>query len=461
MLGWFREAGWLTANRATGYCRILAGLSVAGLVIWLAVCLRLGGVDPKGYPLAPDFAPYWTAANFAIRGAAASAYDPVQHLAEERSLLGNAPIPTATPFLYPPVFLLFLAPFALLPYLLALLAWTTVTLAGYWAALRALCPRVGLGLAISAFPGVFIAVANGQNGLLSAALFAAATLLLDGSPIVAGVCYGCICYKPQLVLIVPVALLTWRVWPALFAAGVTVAALVIASVAAFGIPTWQSFLVASRFAQSLLENGGAEPARMASIFAAARLWHASLATAYGLQLVSALVAVAGLWLVRKAPPFAHGAALAASVALISPYMFDYDLAVLIVPIAWIVRDALKPASVERSVGNDPFLPWEKTILLVAFVLPLVARVSALVLGLPLGPVITTALFWAVLRRARQASPGHLDEARSTPASRMSLPSRNVSSSVATPPRQSSSMRKMLAWPGSALRPMPAKAPTVT
>jgi hypothetical protein len=59
-----------------------------------------------------------------------------------------------------------------------------------------------------------------------------------------------------------------------------------------------------------------------------------------------------------------------------------------IPLAWLFSAGLR----------DGFLPWEKTLLLAAFVLPLVSRLVADLLGIPLAPVLLGAVFCLVLRR---------------------------------------------------------------
>jgi hypothetical protein len=45
------------------------------------------------------------------------------------------------------------------------------------------------------------------------------------------------------------------------------------------------------------------------------------------------------------------------------------------------------------------LPWEKLVLLLAYVLPLVSRAVAGAIAVPLGPPVLLALFVVVQRRA--------------------------------------------------------------
>ena len=398
MMHCLRRAEWLTRKRAMAYCCILAVMTAPVSVAWVGTAFLHDGMDFGGRPIAPDFAPYWTAAKLALSDDPSAAYDPDAHYARERELFGGGPLNGSTPFVYPPPFLLICLPFAVLPYPIALAAWLGLTSAGYWRSVRAIWPRKGLAMPVLVFPGLLINVLDGQNGLLSAALFAAATLQLDRRPVIAGACFGCLAYKPHLGIVIPFALLLYREWAAICAGAVTAILFLLASFLVLDPAVWAGFLSASRLARTLLEQGLAGPHRMVSVFAAAQLWHAPALAAYVAQLASGLGALAALVMApRRLAPLARGAAICAAAPLISPYLFDYDLAILAVPIAWMVRQA---------EADGCFLPWEKFVLLAAFTAPLLARPVAMRFALPIGPVITASLFFIVLRRAAmwEASP---------------------------------------------------------
>ena len=386
-----QNAEWLTAARARTYSRILA----VELAILFMACFGLaflrGDLDFSGQPIGPDFAPYWTAAKLALAGDPSAAYDPAIHYARERELFGGGSLGGITRFLYPPLFLLICLPFAMLPYRAALTVWLGLSLVSYWRSVRAIWPQKGLALPVLAFPAMLVNILAGQNGLLNASLFAAAALQLDRRPIVAGACFGCLAYKPHLGIVIPFALLLYREWTAILAGAATVVLFLLISLLVFEPAVWTGFLSASRLARTVLEQGLGGPHRMVSVFAAAQLWHVPVAAAYVAQLASGLGTLAALALApRKLAPLARGAAICAATPLISPYLFDYDLAILAVPIAWVVRQAK---------ADGCFLPWEKFGLLAAFVLPLIARSVATNFAVPIGPFITAFLFFIVLRRA--------------------------------------------------------------
>ena len=86
--------------------------------------------------------------------------------------------------------------------------------------------------------------------------------------------------------------------------------------------------------------------------------------------------------------------MVAAALLASPFLLDYDLVLLAIPLAWVARDSLRTG----------FLPWEKIILAVAFVMPIVSRSIATYAGIPLAPLVIAAVFILVLRRAGRTAP---------------------------------------------------------
>jgi hypothetical protein len=72
---------------------------------------------------------------------------------------------------------------------------------------------------VMAAPAVMINLVSGQNGAFSAAILAGGLMLLDRRPVLAGLLLGLLCYKPQLAVLVQVALVASGRWRTAFAAG--------------------------------------------------------------------------------------------------------------------------------------------------------------------------------------------------------------------------------------------------
>lgn len=383
---WLRRADGFDARRARAWCRILLGVSALALLgLW---GLSRGGLDPTGKPLGTDFTSFWSAGRLALEGRAPSAYAPPVHHAMEVTITGRDTGYAA--YLYPPVFLLVCLPFGALPYLPALIAWLVATCAAYARMTRVwLGGRFGWAPAF-AFPGVLCNIGNGQNGLLTAALAGFGAAWLDRRPILAGVCLGALAFKPHLALAVPICLLVSGRWRTIAAASATAAMLGAAALVAFGPDAWRAFFAATRLARASLEAGLVGEAKMQSAFAAVRLFGGGLAPAYAAQALVAAAAIAGILRLnhRRARSPAEGPAMVAACLMMSPFLLDYDLALLAVPMAWLFAEGVRTG----------FRDWEKAGLGAAYIVPAVSRPLATATGLPLGPVVVAALFALVLRR---------------------------------------------------------------
>jgi len=389
-----REAPWLDPSRARAGARVLASGSV--LSVLALTLLTHGGntPDPWGRPLAPDFVSFWTAGELALEGAPGSAWDPAMHAAAE-----IASFPAAAgynrayyAFFYPPPFLLICLPLALLPYGIAVAMWLAATGAAYVVTIRALLPPRWPALLVAvAFPAALINTAFGQNGALFATLLGAAALQLERRPRLAGACLGVLCWKPHLALLVVPALVVGRRWRALAWAAGLAATLCLVSLAVFHEAAWRGFITNLAVAQEVLREGRVGFAKMVSPFAAARLLGAGLTGAWITQAAfsgTALLILLSVVRCRPGAP-AEGAVLAAAACLATPFLLDYDLLLLAVPLAWVAAEG------ERG----GYFPWEKLVLAAVFLLPLVVRPIATLAGLPIAPPLLIALLWVVARRA--------------------------------------------------------------
>ena len=276
LLAPLRRADWLTAERARAYGWIWLGLTAVIAVGW--VLASKGGLDPTGKPIGTDFVSFWSASQLALGGHPSGAYDVATHHAREIALAGRDTGYAA--FFYPPIFLLVCLPLALAPYLVSLALWLAVTGAAYWRTVKAWLGDGFGAMPIFAFPAVFSNLGHGQNGFLSAGLFGAGALWLQRRPILAGICLGALAYKPQIGLMIPVALAISGRWKTFAAAALAVIVLTAASVGACGLETWRGFLADSGLARMALEQRLVGDAKMQSAFAAVRLpWNGGLGLA--------------------------------------------------------------------------------------------------------------------------------------------------------------------------------------
>lgn len=401
-----RQPDWMSPARMTAYRRIFLGAALLLAAIWIV--LSRHGVDPGGKPLGTDFLSFYAASKLALDGAAADAWRPAVHAAAEIAVFGRDLGYAA--FFYPPPFLLVCLPLALVPYLAALMAWLGATGIAYLAVLRLFLRDTAIGLSAAiAFPAVLLNLGHGQNGFLTTALLGAAAWWLGPRPVLAGFMIGGLAIKPQLAVLLPFGLAFIGAWRTVAAAALATLAVAALSWLVLGEAAWRGFLEVSPLARLALENDWVGAAKMTSVFAAARLLGADLAIAYGAQVAAVALALAGLWrLARRRPdPLHYGVALVAATPLASPFLLDYDLMLLAIPLAWLLREGLRTG----------FRPWEQVVMAAAFLMPLVARSVATLVGLPLVPLVTGALFVLVLRRGEPDRPDADDRGKEllTPA----------------------------------------------
>jgi alpha-1,2-mannosyltransferase len=150
------------------------------------------------------------------------------------------------PWINPPIFLLLILPFGLLPFGLSYALFEVAIFAFLLAALplyakdRKRWLLLAFALAISPAAGLTVGV--GQNSFLSGALLVAGFGLLDRRPVLAGMLLGVLAYKPQFCLMIPIALLAGQHWRALAGAALSGSLLVLASAALFGVEPWRVWL---------------------------------------------------------------------------------------------------------------------------------------------------------------------------------------------------------------------------
>lgn len=377
--------------------------SIALLIAYAAALAYLfassnGLNDYQGRPLGTDFSNVYAAGQSALRGDATSPFSPAEQYRHEQAIFGSK-----TPFFgwhYPPFFLLIAALLAAFPYLSALLIWQLATFCLYLAAIRALMRKVAgpevlsdkLWLLIAvAFPAVFMNITHGHNGFLTAALLAGGLACLQARPVIAGLLFGLMAYKPQFGLMLPIALIAGGYWRTVGSAAITVCGLAAITTAIFGPQVWPAFLGSLNFTQTtVLEDGGAGFFKIQSVFAWVRMWDGPVVLAYAVQVlvtVAAGILLFRLW--RVDASFARkGAALCIAALLATPYSFDYDMMALAPAIALLASEGVRCG----------FRSYERVAVAGLWLIPFVARPVASVTFLPIGVSMMLAAFVLLTRR---------------------------------------------------------------
>jgi hypothetical protein len=377
------SGGWLTRERVRIGAALLVAIELGFFVFFVAG--THGWIVPLDRPTTTDFASFYAAGTLADAGTPQLAYDHRAHWAAEEA--ATAPGIEYQFFNYPPVFLLVCAALAPMPYLVAFSVFIAGTLLLYLAAARRILDDNGVTalLALLAFPMLYWNGGLGQNAFLTAALFGAGTLLVDRRPVLAGLCFGALCYKPHFGLLLPLALAAGGRWRCFAGAAAAVGGLALISLLLFGAGTWEAFFASVAGSHAVYESGRIQFAGMVSPFGAVRLLGGGVGLAYAVQGAATLVAAAAVVVVwRRGLPLATRATVLASGTLVAlPLSLLYDLMLGSIAAAWLVRDRASPAA--RG--------WEMSALAgMVFALLLSTPALAEKWHLPIFPLAAIALF---------------------------------------------------------------------
>ena len=391
-----RRADWLDAERGRVYSLIgVVAFVLMALWFWLRFVVLTTGPDPLG----GDFVSFYAASKLALAGHAPDVWNPTAHRLAEESLFHGRHGYLA--FFYPPPYLLLCWPLALLPHGWSSLVWVTGTTAAALGLLHAFFrhvrPEGTIPLVVMlAFPAVWINVGCGQNGAVTLAILTAGFLMMDRRPLVAGLILGLMVIKPQLAVGLPFVLGTSALadpkrWRTFFAAGFSALAFCGLAWLAVGQAGYAAFFANSTYAREVLNQGLVDPALMQSLYAGLRVLHTPVTAAYAAQglLCAGVLAMAGYVAFRYRPSGpAIGALTISATVLATPFLLDYDLLLIALPLGWLVLTGAK----------DGFRNWEKLLLLAAFLLPLASRKLAQLAHLPVAPLILLVVFVFVVRR---------------------------------------------------------------
>ena len=359
-------------------CGILLAIEIAAFLFMAAGTHGL--IVPLAKPTSTDFVSFYAAGSLADAGTPQLAYDRAEHYAaEERAAAVGIDYNF---FFYPPPFLLLCAALAHLPYIAAFLIFEAASLCLYLFVARHIVGDRDWAVLVCllAFPPVLWTLGLGQNALLTAGLFGAATLLVDRRPMVAGLFFGALCYKPHFGLLVPMALAAGGHWRAFAAAFLSAAALCLLSLALFGWEVWHDYLVAAVASPAVYQSGRISFTGFVNPFGAVLLLGGTPSMAYTAQaaaiLASALL-VGYVWHARLPLPV-RAATLAAATLVAAPVALFYDLMLAAVGALWLLR----------SDRTYRLAEWEKLALAALLLLTLNPRCLSEMTHLPIGPLVT-------------------------------------------------------------------------
>jgi hypothetical protein len=298
------------------------------------------GVEPGTRALDMDFRVFWAAARLAFEGEPLAAFD-MARLSEVHRFFDDRWLP----WVYPPGYLVLIAPLGALAFAQAFLVTTLVSLALIAFAVR---PFVGgnraVWLAMALSPAYIAALVIGQNSLIWLACFLAALAALrDGRWLLAGVFIGLLTLKPQLGVMILVALLAAGLWRTILAASVTAILLAAIPTLLVGLDYWPLFLDRlSEQGDRVLSGIKTTNLMVGSFYLMVRAGvppETALMAQTGLAVLCAL-AVFLVWRSDRVGFDAKAATLATAIFLSAPYLWFYEAALMAVAGLFLFRAGL-------------------------------------------------------------------------------------------------------------------------
>ncbi len=361
--------------------------------------------------LAQDFFALWSYGRLLQDHAASEIYDPIRLHALQIGL-GMDPDWDA-PFPYPPIFLLLVRPLGLLPVGLAYHVWIGLGLAAFlWAATG---PRLRplTAVLLAALPASSVCIAAGQSGFLTGALLVGGLRLAVARPWLGGLLLGVLTFKPQLGLMVPVALAAAGAWRAFGAAAAVTAALSAMTLLAFGPGAWVDWLTTLPGYQNRFDLNLGNLHLQPTVTANLALAGAPAVATRAVQALVAMVMAVLVWMCcRRGLSRTAIAVVAAATVAANPHAFFYDLPML-------TAAALFLGQSRVQAGGR--LHWAETaLLLLVICLPAVILWVDFPVSLP---VVLAFALWAGWQglRATNAWPERQAAANCSSASRAYSP----------------------------------------
>lgn len=358
-------------------CLLMASLAIYVKEIY--ACFGPGAPLCFGDSNSPaDFAYLWTISNLQGSGDLSQLFDREHVLQLQIALTGST---EEYVWAYPPQSLFLLWPLSLAPLVPAYVAWVGLGLVLLlWSCLSFTRFRLFCALTVLLSPAIFVNAFAGHNGFFTATLLIGGILLASRRPIVAGILFGLLTFKPQLGLLVPVALIAARLWRPFISATVTSIGLVLASIAIHGTELWTTFLLnASGSGVSIVRNAaGPFTELMPTVFMAGRILELPehlIIVAQGVTSAAAIIATYAV-VRRNRDPIVWAAVISLGTFLVSPTAFVYDMVVMAV------------ATILLTVNSRPedLLPFERVILILLWMLP-VLTIYLNKAAIPLAPLV--------------------------------------------------------------------------
>jgi Glycosyltransferase family 87 len=395
-----RFAGWLTPRRLTAQAVVLA------VCLWSVAVIDFatpGVMDRAGNVKFQDFLQFYVSGTLVREDQSNLLFDEPTAVRQMHAIAPQWK--SSLPRVYGPQVGMFFAPFARFPFLTAAAIWVIFSSGLYllycyliWNTCPGLRehPRL-LWLLAAAYPPFFHFVVRGQLAALVLACFAAAYFAFRAHrPFLAGLALGCLVFKPQFLVAIPIVFLLAGAWSSL--AGTVLAAAGQLAIAWIGVgtETMRQYALTLTNARRLVATTEVDAIALAqlhslrSFWAELVPWHGLASFLYFASSVTVVCLAVQLW--KSAAPLAFRfSGLLLAAALVNPHLFVYDLLAL-APVLLLLGDwcARNP--------EDPATAMLRMLLYAVFLSPLLGPIT-LFTHLQLSVLAMIALEWSVWRAA--------------------------------------------------------------
>ena len=340
-----------------------------------------------------DYADYYAAGRMVIEGNLANIYhDPIHQQRLEEILGRDLSFTLAWP--YPPTFLLAIVPLAYLPFYASLITWLVLTLALVFFSVYKLVPKYPkLTLLALGFPGMYWTLKWGQNGFLSSGLIGFGLYFLESNPVLSGIIFGLLSYKPQIAIFPFLLLLFSKKWRVLLWSAISATVFAAISALVFGVGPWVNFFNSFFSTSSDRYLDWSNYALInPSLYSFFRIPIQSDLFSYAALAVCGIaVLLVACWIWRKSDNLAlKGAALVIGIPLTTSYFLQYDLSILVIPLVLLAYD----------FARNGFKLSELIILEMLFLMPLINMRLVYATGVQICPVVLVIVLLMTLERAR-------------------------------------------------------------
>jgi alpha-1,2-mannosyltransferase len=374
--------------------RFKMGLLVLGFCHLVYFCVAkygettgiAGVLYPQGGPVAGDFINLWSVAKLILSDRIPDIYQVDHFMAFQGSVTGGANIGLRL-WAYPPHSLLLAWPFGLIGYYAALAVWSMVGLAVLIAGARRFgFDRLEIAIILTS-PATILNLYFGQSGSFATGLMLLALSARTGRDPVSISAAALLTIKPQVGFLLPLLWMFQRRWRMIAWTALGMAAFLALAVVLFGLDPWRDYMGDTLPTLNALEREGSGPfmRMIPSTFMAMRIVIGDSAPAllihFGFAAVVAAVLVFRLWRVEDSDR--RAAMVLVATALMTPYIHNYDLALLLCSALLVARRW--SSSEKRPLRGE-------LLVMIAWALPqLVVLLNTI--GLPISPLLILPLLF--------------------------------------------------------------------